>query len=135
MEKERFDSLMKNKTIQYGYFFSGFNFKSESNKVLIHISFKHNGHFTNGIDLIGERLLLFVYESKDFPFKNLISNYKKVKNESLILVNAQEPKHALTYKLIIDENDKDVTIKIEDMPEMGTSIISEKEKKGITVNY
>ena len=49
------------------------------------------------------------------------------------MVNSDDPEHAMTYKLDIDSDKKNITILLDEFPESATGLITEEEKEGIVI--
>lgn len=132
MNKERFDELIKNPSIVKFGDLTGVYFINDTENIVIAFVFAHRGFPTPFYGDREERINLIV-----FPATELIEPMPSIKisNSLIVLANYDNPEYALTYEIILNSENKSVSVRILDMPELGDSIITKQELEGLTISY
>ena len=103
---------------------------SPNGRLLIEIDYFSHIEDSEGIeDDSNNRILIFVY-----PALNLHPELKVtqvVGNKVMIMSDSKNSDKATSYNLFIDEENEEVTLKVNDFPNVGEKFISEKEVIGI----
>ncbi len=132
MGKELIESIINdNKTIKFGEW-NGQYFIFESANLVVGFFFMHRGYPKNYFTEPDRRIILSV-----FPHSNLNVDIplKVIEETTRIIVNSDHPDYAMTFLLTIDVVNRKVKVKVNDMPVLGQSIITDEEKSGIEIEY
>jgi len=130
MNYTRYTELLNDEKVINFSEWSGKDFISKNNKLVVTFSFRHGGysslHFPDPINRI--TLTVFPLEKLNVHMRLL-----EIEDEVLILANADDENYALSYILKVNEETNSATVIINDYPEDGTEIITEIEKTGLNV--
>lgn len=132
MEKELFERIISdNKSIKFGEW-NGQHFIFEPENLVIGFFFMHRGYPKNDFSEPDRRIIL-----KVFPHNNLNVDIplKAIEDTTIIIVNSDNYDYAFTFKLTVDIDNRKVKVKINDMPVLGQTIITDDEKHGIEIEY
>ncbi len=132
MERHLFKSIISdNKAIKFGEW-SGQYFIYEPDNLVIGFFFMHRGYPKNYFTDSDRRIILTA-----FPYTTLNADIplKQIEDRSIIMVNSDHLDYSMTFLLNVDIAKRMVKVKINDMPELGKSIITNEEKNGIEIQY
>lgn len=132
MDQKRFEELLNDKNVFKIYTPIGGNIFKDSNEVCaIQFVFMHAGDFREHTLPPKKRIFLSVY-----PFEKLSKEIEAypINNYILILANADNKDYALSYKLVIDQEQQLIKLKIEDWPTVGDRFVTYEEREGIEEN-
>jgi hypothetical protein len=130
MTIERYQELLNDSSVIKIGDSDNIYFSSENGKLFITFSFYNRGlPGTNNSD-ISRRIELTVNHNAGFG-ENKPKLYN-ARNESLILVNSDDENTAMTFKLKINEEGGNVSVRLDEMPEEGYQLITAEERDGIS---
>ncbi len=132
MEKHLIESIISdNKAIKFLQW-SGQYFFFEPENLVIGFFFMHRGYPKNYFSDPDRRIILSVLPRGNL---NIDIPLKSIEDTTKIMVNSDHPDYALTFLLTIDIGNRKVKVIINDMPELGKSIITNEEINGIEIEY
>jgi len=110
---------------------SGGHFKSEKGTLIVMFYFMHAGLPETFAGAPDRRIGLHVHQSENLKMQ---IPFYQVKNDFLVMVNADNLPFALTYRVTIDEENKSAKVIIEDYPVLGGGLIGNAEVEGLEVH-
>lgn len=134
MEQDKYLELLNKKSITK-FLTNGCKYcRDVNNEIAIAVSFMHNGHHSENTWRTRPFKRIFL---RQFPLKNLIPEIRPILIEKniLILANADIYEYALTYKLEIKVEKREIELKIVDYPILAESFVTNEEVNGIAINY
>ncbi len=127
MDKIKFDELLLDKSvIKFGES-GGAYFSFKDCELTFYFFFHHRGNPFKNNNQIEERIGILTPLNPNLGALPL----KEISEETLVLVNYDDENFAFTFKITIDKINRQVIVKVIDMPKMGQRIMTEEEINGI----
>ena len=132
MNSIKFDEYYNNVNVIKFNNLEGGLFYNKENEIIILFSFFHTGLNSIWRDAPNKRIDFQIYKSQIYTGPKPLY---KIENEKLFLVNSKHPDFGILFKSTIDKEKNIARIELVELPELGTSLITDEEKNGLEVKF
>ena len=113
MNQERYEELLKDKSVLKFKEWSGRYFINKENKLVVGFFFMHKGYPKHSFSELEKRIILSVVSLGKFKTDIPLT---EIQEESLVMVNSDYFEYAMTFIIKIDKTNRKVNVELKDYP-------------------
>lgn len=133
MNTAKYEKLLNDKSVLKGGGQFVEHFLMPKEEIIIQFTFMYLGMDSNGYNYLPKkRINLHI-----FPKANLIDEIQPrlINQKTIILANAESQDYATSFELLIEQEQRGISVILLDEPYLGEKLITKEEKDGIVIKY